>query len=157
MNNSQLNSSKASRRGQTTSLVEDSHIVAANAEMTRLAAQMGISTIAEEPPRRQSQYSVGNLSPMELIQTSPNPTIGNSTNPYSPTSHRMETLASLSDLDDENSVPKFYDCHGNRAPYYEGPYYIKYEKDGTKIKKRWCKCISFLSFAMKCTSHSSNL
>jgi hypothetical protein len=48
----------------------------------------------------------------------------------------------LSDVDD--SIPHEYDCHGQRVPYYEGPYYIKYGKDGTKVKKRWCEFNYFL-------------
>lgn len=33
----------------------------------------------------------------------------------------------------------FFDEHGQRAPYKEGPYFIAREKDGRVIKKRWCK------------------
>jgi hypothetical protein len=35
--------------------------------------------------------------------------------------------------------PHLYDEHGQRAPYYEGPYYVKHLHDGRRVKRRWCK------------------
>jgi len=33
-----------------------------------------------------------------------------------------------------------FDCHGQRTPYKEGPYFVSRDKDGRLVKKRWCTC-----------------
>lgn len=36
-----------------------------------------------------------------------------------------------------------YDTHGQRAPYYDGPYLITADPDGTRRRRRWCKLFFF--------------
>lgn len=32
-----------------------------------------------------------------------------------------------------------HDSTGKPLPHYEGPYYVEYQEDGTRVEKRWCK------------------
>lgn len=138
-------------------LVDDTHVSAANAEMARLAAQMGISSIPEgaiiagevtSPSNAMTSTGLLQSFPSHFTSTPRQPT--NPASNFSPTSHRSDLETSLSMLSDvDDSVPHEYDCHGQRVPYYEGPYYIKYGKDGTKVKKRWCELAFFVCLYIK--------
>ena len=127
-------------------LVDDDHVSAANAEMSRLASQMGISSIPEGATFAEDARSPTSNADTSILQSfhsqfaaTPRQPTNLNTN-FSPTSHRSDLETSLSMLSDvDDSVPHEYDCHGQRVPYYEGPYYIKYGKDGNKVKKRWCE------------------
>jgi len=30
----------------------------------------------------------------------------------------------------------------NSVGHYDGPYYVQYREDGSRVQKRWCKCLS---------------
>lgn len=151
----------AAMAGTTTTedpLVEDSHIAAANAEMTRYAAQMGIAsrlvTEGETVSPSFSNMTTSNHNSSSILFSSPETPVTTSRtadpqqqqqatfNAHSPVSYRSDLTSVLSMVGsdaDDYSTPHVYDSRGHPAPYYEGPYYIKYAEDGTKVKKRWCK------------------
>ena len=145
--------------------MEDSHVAAANAEMALVASQMGISSVIPAPD---NAHDTDTPSPKSDTASDPSTTFAgalmhnvasayatgisvaprstttstafSNRNPaLSPLSHRSPIEASFSMLSADDEAPHMFDCHGQRLPYYEGPYYIKYGQDGVKVKKRWCE------------------
>ena len=111
---------------------DDTEISAANAEARRLAIQLGVATpCGSSLPSSSSWLPIPQPSRMEDSSVSMSAYVP----PMSPT-----TLLSLGSLqsNDPSIMPPAFDSHGQKAPYYEGPYYIKFDQSGKMIKKRWC-------------------
>lgn len=111
---------------------DDPEVSAANAEARRLAVQLGVATpLVSIPPSSSSWLPTQQPSRMEDCSVSMSAYVP----PMSPTS--LLSLGSLQS-DDHSVMPPAFDSHGQKAPYYEGPYYIKFDQSGKMIKKRWC-------------------
>lgn len=120
---------------------EDPHIVAANHEATRVAHELGVSTLNPPPPPPSTSstpltaYTFGTLDTAQRRGADsgnmPKP-------PYSPLDRRSDLSKFTMAGGDESKLHQF-DTHGQRGPYYEGPYYVEYREDGMKVTKRWCK------------------
>jgi hypothetical protein len=111
---------------------DDPEISAANAEARRLAIQLGVATPCDSSlPSSSSWLPIPQPSRMEDSSVSMSAYVP----PMSPTG--MLSLGSLQS-DDPSIMPPAFDSHGQKAPYYEGPYYIKFDQSGKMIKKRWC-------------------
>jgi hypothetical protein len=131
----------------------DDTTTAANAEATRLASQMGISTFRNNNNNNNNNPTSSELRSSSAVSASRSKSsmemelsgVPQKFRPYSPigsrsdVSHLTSSLSMIGTNEHEQQLPQEYDCHGQKAPYYEGPYYIKYTEDGTKIKRRWCE------------------
>ena len=142
-------------------------VAGANAEAARMAAQLGLSSstmTASQNNKRVSSNKSLLFGRNRLSRKGSNDTrtssllnsqhdqrqlvaaVNNAAMPrdhsFSHTSDLTNTVEGNMAGEDESAqsvkVPMF-DCHGQKAPYYDGPYYIRYTHDGRPIKKRWCE------------------
>mmetsp|Transcript_19668 Transcript_19668/g.29111 ORF Transcript_19668/g.29111 Transcript_19668/m.29111 type:complete len:697 (-) Transcript_19668:58-2148(-) len=127
-------------------------ILAANAEANRLAIELGVAsgsavvqhrTFSPLPDGR--KFISKQLSNTSGATNSTNTRQGNASAnnttalnalPPTPAPRSPSPIEMIQSMDDQSIVHTF-DCHGQRAPYYEGPYYVKYTEDGQKVKRRW--------------------
>jgi hypothetical protein len=85
--------------------------------------------------QQQQQQQQGNVSRLPSIASASQyrpPSIA-----YRSISPSMQSASSYAQSEGSQSLHMF-DCHGQRTPYREGPYFVHHEKDGRRIKKRWC-------------------
>jgi len=111
---------------------EDLDVAGANAEARRLAIQLGFATVASTISASPASQTQGTSSPNLEFAAAPQ-------DPYSPPTMSPISMITMKSMrsDDSSTGPFVFDSHGQKAPYYEGPYYIKFEPSGKMIKKRW--------------------
>jgi hypothetical protein len=93
------------------------------------------------PPATTTTKVSGLINP-PMSEPMESPSIPNSPTKYGQIcSPELQLMSLRSAYSEETSSegPQAFDSHGQRAPYYEGPYYIKFDESGKKIKYRWCK------------------
>jgi len=111
---------------------EDLDVAGANAEARRLAIQLGFATVVSTISASPASQTQGTSSPNLEFAAAPQ-------DPYSPPPMSPISMITMKSMrsDDSSTGPFVFDSHGQKAPYYEGPYYIKFEPSGKMIKKRW--------------------
>jgi hypothetical protein len=132
---------------------DDLEVSAANDEARRLAIQLGVATTTTTavttPPEAAAAASRLRNPALEVRMESPY-------SPVSPTNYiQLSTSAvpgmsvkSMMSEDSASVAPQAFDAHGQRAPYFEGPYYIKFDESGKMIRRRWCKFLLRLLYAV---------
>lgn len=160
--NEELKPGESGPRRQTQ---EPSDIVAANAEATKLAMQLGVSSMSESetssslmgpntsrpfsphdnkrfaagtttspPSGFHAMASDGTASGVGLLPAIPRRNYSPPPQPETPSNKSHETCD-----EDNQTVPEYFDSHGQKAPYYDGPYVVHHRHDGIRMTKRWCK------------------
>ena len=113
----------------------DRTVDAANAEADRIAAALGI---ASQPPR--PLYVSQRSLPLEgASPRRPTPRLHLAPSDESPSDIASDITSLHSSVSPPRGEPHLYDEHGQRAPYYEGPYFVKHLHGGRRVKRRWCK------------------
>lgn len=143
---------------------ESMDTVAANAEAARLARELGVVGSSTQPTSRSlfSRFrTTANNHSSSSSSNNNNYTLEKQTEQASyfrmnDDSQRSQlSTAVTAEVDSSPSYPVQYphvtiansqgepihefDCHGQRTPYREGPYFLSRDAAGRLVKKRWCK------------------
>jgi hypothetical protein len=144
--------------------------VAANAEAARLARELGVigSTqpvsrhlFSRFRPNNNNYASSSNSNYIQEKQEEPSSYVR-----MKDDSQRSQPFTASTEFDTSPSYPAHYphitiansqgepihefDCHGQRTPYREGPYFLSRDAAGRLVKKRWCKYRSVAPQSFRC-------
>ena len=97
-----------------------------------LLGQYQNTILQQQQHQQQPQGSVSRLPSIASASQYRPPSVA-----YHSVSPSIQSASSYAASEGSQSL-HIFDCHGQRTPYREGPYFVHHEKDGRQIKKRWC-------------------
>ena len=151
---------------------ESMDTVAANAEAARLARELGV--VGSTQPISRPLFSRFRTTTNNSLSSNAVPEKQEEPSSYvrmkddsQRSSSAATTTTTTTEFDTSPSYPVHFphiticnsqgepihefDCHGQRTPYKEGPYFLSRDAAGRLVKKRWCKCTTALNSCVWCT------
>ena len=129
---------------------EPREVADANDEARRLAQSLGVASSEPRQP-----LNDGSFSP---IDNTAFPASTGGQHPYNVPGPLADDNDVKSTASNQSSyVAHVFNAQGQRAPHYDGPYYVQYTDDGRRIQKRWCKscCCDAVAHILYCHTHTS--